>query len=114
MGRCAHEIAGGPGTGAAPPAIVIWRMIQGYGTERPSSLNRTGGACFAVHASSKVLARPPAPPRCGCGALARIPTPVTYLLIAPHTASPSGRERLVGRPIATLGSPSMGAAQPNG
>ncbi|HJW81264.1 MAG TPA: PhnD/SsuA/transferrin family substrate-binding protein, partial [Acidiferrobacterales bacterium] len=46
--------------------------------------------------------------------LAKIPNTVTYSLIVPHTARLNDPARLVGRRIATLGIPSMGAAQLNG
>jgi len=46
--------------------------------------------------------------------LAKIPNTVTYSLIIPRAAKLSDPARLAGRRIATLGIPSMGAAQLNG
>lgn len=46
--------------------------------------------------------------------LAKIPNTVTYSLIVPLTTRQNDPARLVGRRIATLGIPSMGAAQLNG
>ena len=46
--------------------------------------------------------------------LAKIPNTVTYSLIVPRTTKQNDPARLVGRRIATLGIPSMGAAQLNG
>ena len=46
--------------------------------------------------------------------LAKIPNTVTYSLIVPRVAKLDDPARLVGRRIATLGIPSMGAAQLNG
>jgi len=46
--------------------------------------------------------------------LAKIPNTVTYSLIVPRAAKLDDPARLVGRRIATLGIPSMGAAQLNG
>jgi len=46
--------------------------------------------------------------------LAKIPNTVTYSLIVPRTAKLNDPARLAGRRIATLGIPSMGAAQLNG
>lgn len=46
--------------------------------------------------------------------LAKIPGAVTYSLVVPHSAKISDPSRLVGRRIATLGIPSMGAALLNG
>ena len=46
--------------------------------------------------------------------LAKIPDTVTYSLIVPRTAKWNDPARLAGRRIATLGIPSMGAAQLNG
>ena len=46
--------------------------------------------------------------------LAKIPNTVTYSLIVPTTVKIIDPARLVGRRIATLGIPSMGAAQLNG
>src|SRR4030065_228192 len=46
--------------------------------------------------------------------LAKIPNTVTYSLIVPHAAKLDDPARLVGRRIATLGIPSIGAAQLNG
>jgi phosphonate transport system substrate-binding protein len=46
--------------------------------------------------------------------LAKIPNTVTYSLIVPHTTKLDDPARLAGRRIATLGIPSMGAAQLNG
>ena len=50
----------------------------------------------------------------GYKVLAKIPDTVTYSLIVPRTAKIHDPARLVGRRIATLGIPSMGAAQLNG
>jgi phosphonate transport system substrate-binding protein len=46
--------------------------------------------------------------------LAKIPDTVTYSLVVPRAARLDDPARLVGRRIATLGIPSMGAAQLNG
>jgi phosphonate transport system substrate-binding protein len=46
--------------------------------------------------------------------LAKIPNTVTYSLIVPRAATLNDPGRLAGRRIATLGIPSMGAAQLNG
>ena len=46
--------------------------------------------------------------------LAKIPHTVTYSLVVPRTAKLDDPARLAGRRIATLGIPSMGAAQLNG
>jgi len=46
--------------------------------------------------------------------LAKIPNTVTYSLIVPRTAKLNDPARLAGRRIATLGIPSMGAAQLSG
>ena len=46
--------------------------------------------------------------------LAKIPNTVTYSLIVPRTTKLNDPARLAGRRIATLGIPSMGAAQLNG
>ncbi len=50
----------------------------------------------------------------GYAVLAKIPNTVTYSLIVPRAAKLNDPARLVGRRIATLGIPSMGAAQLNG
>lgn len=50
----------------------------------------------------------------GYAVLAKIPNTVTYSLIVPRAAKLNDPARLAGRRIATLGIPSMGAAQLNG